>query len=254
MPPVSTTYYPRETPMVETQSGIITPPWDHFFAALSTLALTVNGIPGQNLFTLAGQPSLGPSDAGYVGYVTDFAHFVRWTGAAWDWLDGDRPGKIEDYVINPGTGYQLCDGTVTSRLAVGGAALTTVAFTTPNLTGTPAYRKSIAAYTGVINAASGSTGTGSTGTGTTGTGTTGAGSAHHHTQNFNAGVTAGGVAAPSAAAGGVSLQASVVGNTDDESGHTHSVPSLSVPSLSVPALGVGSLDMPNVGMLPYFRR
>lgn len=250
----STSYYPAETPVVTVPGGYVTPPWDAFFQTLSALELVVNAIPGVHVDTLVNQPSLGAGDVGYLFFVSDYAHFVRWSGTVWDWFDGDRPGKIEDYAIDPGTGYHVCDGTATTYLVTGGVTLTTTAFTTPNLTGTAAYRKSAAAYTGTINAASGSTGTGSTGTGTTGTGTTGAGSAHHHTQNFNAGVTAGGVAAPSAAAGGISLQASVVGNTDDESAHTHSVPALSVPSLSVPALGVGSLDMPNVGMLPYVRR
>jgi hypothetical protein len=53
---------------------------------------------------------------------------------------------------------------------------------------------------------------------------------------------------------GGSMLASIVGTTDAESAHTHSVPSLSVPSLSVPALAVGSIDMPNLGTLPYVRR
>lgn len=246
MPPVSTTDYPRETPVVDLKSGIVTEPWDHFFQAQASLAALVNTIIGQNLFALAAQPSLGAGDAGYIGWVTDYGHAVRWTGTIWQFAPGDTGnGFISDRMFAPQeVGWQLCDGTVSTYLVVGGATLTTAALATPNLTGTAAYRKSAAAYTGVINAASGSTGGG-----TTGTGTSGAGTAHHHTQNHTEAVAAGGPGAPIVAAGGLSLQVTIVGNVDDEAAHTHSVPGLSVPNLAV-----GTIDMPNVGMLPYARR
>lgn len=152
MPPATTTDYPRQTPIVEQGSGLLTVPWDHFFQALATLAITVNAIPGTNLFTLAAQPSLGAGDAGYIGWVTDFGHAVRWTGAVWEFAPGD-PGNgfFQHYAIAPqAVGWQECDGTATTYLTVGGATLTATAITPPDLKTTGAYLKSGAAYTGVV--------------------------------------------------------------------------------------------------------
>src|SRR5947207_9997037 len=87
--PVSTTYLPSTHPVVYLTSGVITYDWLAFFQSLSTLAVTVNAIPGQHLFALAGQPALGASDAGYVAYLTDYGHFVRWTGTVWQFAPGD---------------------------------------------------------------------------------------------------------------------------------------------------------------------
>jgi hypothetical protein len=178
-------YFDLGVALADLQTGALTRQWGQWITDLFGLVDSVNAL------------GLGAADAGYLAWVTDYAHQVYWDGAAWQWLDGDRPARFADYAVDPGVGWALCDGAATTYLAgIGTATLVATAFTTPNLSATAAYRKSAAAYTGILNAASGTTGTGSTGTGSTGTGTTGAGSAHSHTNNFSAPVIAGGVGRP----------------------------------------------------------
>lgn len=94
------------------------------------------------------KPALVAGDAGFLFYSTDFDHVFRWSGAAWALAPGeDRIGEIRffDGVVAPGTGWQLCDGTVTNRSTPTGG---TAAVTVPNYT-TPAYVKAgIAAVIG----------------------------------------------------------------------------------------------------------
>ena len=218
------------------ESGIVTPSQSRWFLGLSgplaQIQTVVNNSLGTNFLTLASQPSLGAGDTGYVMFVTDYAHLVYWDGAAWQWMDGDRPGRFDDFAAAPGTGWALCDGSATTFLVVGGATLTTSAFTTPDRVGTPNYLKSAAAYTGVINAKGGSTGTGTTGTkSTTLSGNT---DAESGTQTVQAGAGATVPAAPHTH--GTSLIIAVA--------HDH----------SVPALDVGSIEMANLATLPYVRR
>ena len=100
------------------------------------------------------QPTLSPGDAGFIFSVSDYNHRVRWSGSIWEWAPGD-PGndRIELLRAAPvGNGWQLCDGTATDFLTVGGAALTTTNFTTPNISGNPGYLKAGAAYAGVAAA------------------------------------------------------------------------------------------------------
>lgn len=207
------------------------------------------------------QPTnLTAANDGLLFYVTDFGHLVRYNAASqvWEFAPGDNgAGYFADFGITPqATGWQLCDGSATTYLHVG-AALTTVAFVTPNLTGTPAYRKAAAAYTGTINAkvAPSTTGTGSTGTGTT------SGQSNDHGHNFS--VTSGGPSAQYPAnviqqwTAGASANPPTASHTHDSAGttggtnsdHTHSAP-----SLSVPALSIGTIEMANLGVLPFFRR
>lgn len=105
--------------------------------------------------TLGQQPTdLTAADAGFQFAVQDYSHVVKWCGAAWYFAPGDdRPGRIADFAFAPpGAGWQLCDGSVVTYLTVG-AVLATALFTTPALTSSPAYRKTGATYTGVINPA-----------------------------------------------------------------------------------------------------
>lgn len=210
-------------------------------------------ILGQLTGTLAEAQTLTPttSDDGMLVFITDFGHLVRWTGTAWAFAPGESgSGYFQDFAITPqASGWVLCNGSVTTYLVVGGAALSETSFTTPNLTGTPAYRKSIAAYTGVINAkqAPAATGTGTTGTGTTGTDITGTGTTGTGVTGIRVGNIAAGTGALSATGDhdhtipGLSIPAL-------------SVPGLSVPGLSVPGLSIGAIEMANLGVLPYFRR
>ncbi len=203
--------------------------------------------------TLAEQPTtLDASNDGLLFYVNDYGHVVRYNASsnAWQFAPGDSgSGYFQDFAITPqAPGWALCDGSSVNYLVVGGAALATASITLPNLTGTPAYRKSAVAYAAIV-AASGSTATGTTGTGTSG------GQSNDHSHNFS--VTSG---VPS-----VSEAATVSGAADFVTPiHTHLVAgttggtsvdhSHSVPGLSVPALGVGSIDVVHLSVLPYFRR
>jgi hypothetical protein len=256
MPTVTTVqpYLPVKESLVSPQTGALTPVGLQWFQQqagnISAMASSLNTVPGVNLFTVATQPTLAAGDVGFVGIVTDVNHITWWDGASWQPWGNDQAGFYDLPVAPSGNGWQLCDGTATTYL-VFGATLTLVAFTTPNLIATPAYRKAAAAYTGTINAKGGSTGTGTTGTGTTGTGTTGDESSHTHLipsvsiQSGGVGGLVGGSTASIIFPGATSFGGSV---------HNHSVPGLSVPGLSVPALGVGSIEMANLGCLPYFRR
>lgn len=107
-----------------------------------------------NRFALADQPTtLAAPDAGYLAFVTDYGHWVRWSGAGWEFAPGDPGnGYFEDFAIVPQqVGWKQCDGTATDYLTVG-PTLTATPFNTPNLTGNPAYRKSAAAYAGLAAA------------------------------------------------------------------------------------------------------
>jgi len=114
-------------------------------------------VAGMDVQTFAGRPAdLGLNDRGYLLFITVQCHVMWWSGASWFFLDGGG-GYFQDFVATPpgSLGWQLCDGTATDYLVISGADLAVTAFTTPNLTGAPSgvYRKSIAAYTAAINAA-----------------------------------------------------------------------------------------------------
>ena len=76
------------------------------------------------------KPSLTANDIGFLFYSTDFAHTYRWTGSAWEQAPGDdRIGSFlyTDGVVSPGTGWQLCNGSATTRSTpTGGTAAVTV--------------------------------------------------------------------------------------------------------------------------------
>ena len=78
------------------------------------------------LTTLAG--TLGTADAGYLVWVTDFEHVLRWSGSAWTFGLGDfRGGYMQFFAVAPtGNGWVLVDGTATSYLNADG---TTTAYT-----------------------------------------------------------------------------------------------------------------------------
>lgn len=253
--------------VVESNSFVATIPWFNFFSLLSTqlnaAIAVINTVPGLNVFTLATQPTLGPTDAGYLGFVSDYSHWARWTGAVWMRLD-DAPGLFHDCIADPGVGYALCNGVGTTLLVFGGATLTTSAFVPPDMVSTPTYKKSIAAYTGTITPKAGTTGTGTTGTGTTGTGTSGAAGAHNHTGatgNHTHPIGAPSTRSDVSIGGATQVVTAIFADTNNatapistEADHQHSVPGLSVPGLSVPALAVGSIEMTQLGLLPYVRR
>jgi len=113
---------------------------------------------------------LGQYDDGLLAYVSDFHHTLKWTWGggpgSLGWAPGeDGSGYIGWFAVAPtGVGWKLADGTgspVTYLLATGATA--TVAL--PDLTA-GVYPKGAAAYTGVVNAATGSAVSGNTAAGT----------------------------------------------------------------------------------------
>ncbi len=101
--------------------------------------------------TLANKPSdLSGNDAGFLFRATDYTRVWRWTGAAWTRAPGERPTREFIYAAeNPGTGWQLCDGSAGVTYTKDDA--TTATMTMPNETaGT--YRKGGGAYSSTTNA------------------------------------------------------------------------------------------------------
>lgn len=114
-------------------------------------------LAGTFVAVYANRPTdLGVNDRGFQLFVTVQAHTMYWIGTAWIFLDSGG-GYISDFVATPpaSLGWQLCDGTATDYLVLSGADLALTAFTTPDEVTAPSgvYHKSIAAYTGTINAA-----------------------------------------------------------------------------------------------------
>lgn len=249
-------FVPVMIPMTD-QAGNVREEWRQFFQLATTQllsnAITLNGIPGVNVKTLATQPALGAGDAGYLMWLTDYKHLLRWTGATWEFFGEEGNAFIKDCVVAPQTGlWQLCDGTATKYLTLG-ATLTETNFTVPDLIGTPAYRKSAAAYTGAIAAkvAPSVTGAGSTGTGTTS-------DDGGHTPHIAAGTLVGSIIQAGALTPPITVGANTAwevlapaGGVDLDAvpAHHHTVP-----VLNVPALSIGTIEMANLGCLPYFRR
>lgn len=217
--------------------------------SLSILLTAVNTAVGVNSFPFAGQPTLGAGDAGFLGFVTDYNHFVRWTGTIWTFAAGDVGNKFfRDFAGPPQElGWQLCDGSATDYLVVGAAALAVTAITPPNLSGAPAYRKSAAAYTGVPVAAS------APGI----TGTTATEAAHTHNvpaqNNLLSAANSASLTFPQGTGANVTV-------ADSPHTHTTTVPTQDTGGGTAHAHGVGSLAVDataepvHLAVLPYFRR
>lgn len=214
-------------------------------SALST-ALGLGSVVTVN--TLALQPTgLNASNKGLLFYVTDYHHLCLWNGTAWVIVD-DPPGTFIESAVDPGTGWQLCNGGATTYL-VAGASLTTAAFTTPDETTAPSgvYHKSIAAYTGVINAAVAPAFSGTPAT---------------LTGSVSAPVFTGDTDTSGNDSGTGTVVAAGVGTTVATHTHTHdTVPTgtISAPVLTMnsytPAGTVAATAQPrNLGVLVYFRR
>lgn len=113
--------------------------------------------------TQATFPTLSSLLSGVLIYVSDYAHFIFWDGSAAKFA-GDPSGRIEGFLVDPGTGWHLCDGSTVTYLKPDG---TTGSVTLPNLTSSPAYPKYGASVTG-INAAHAAGISGTTSNSTTG--------------------------------------------------------------------------------------
>lgn len=71
------------------------------------------------LAALAGD--LTTDDTGFLVNVTDFAHILRWDGAAWEWGPGDprNAGHIAFFDADPGDGWKIIDGLGDDGSAIG---------------------------------------------------------------------------------------------------------------------------------------
>lgn len=206
---------------------------------------------------LANAPNgLGPEEQGLLYYVTDYGHLVRWTGTVWAFAPGDvGNGFFRDYAITPQeVGWAMCDGSTVSYLVVGGVTLTSANIVLPNLSGSPAYRKSAAAYTGTIIAAGGSVANESAHT-----------HSHDHTlpntdnesAHFHSLSTTLNTAALGAGASPYVQSIDNGGNTQAGSAHHHTFSSNTgsdATAGSAHAHTVGTIDVAHLNVLPYFRR
>lgn len=133
--------------------------------------------------------TLVASDAGLLVEVTDYAHVLRWTGAAWQWGPGEQgSGALVAFAIAPGTGWAVCNGSSVAYLKSDG---TTGTVTLPNTAATPAYLQNGPAYSATITpktvptfagtASQVTSGPSGTTTVQSGSGATVASSAHTHT-------------------------------------------------------------------------
>ena len=97
------------------------------------------------LATLAA--TLGAADAGATVYVgAPYAHHLLWTGGGWGWVDpGDASGRFAHFAADPGSGWQLVDGSTVNALNSDG---TITAVTLPDSTGAKALFLKSGAYTG----------------------------------------------------------------------------------------------------------
>lgn len=114
--------------------------------------------------------TLGVDDTGLLVNVTDFAHILQWTGAAWSWGPGEQgSGMMVLFEEDPtGNGWHLYDGTANVKYLKATGATGTV--TLPDLvsvTANAAYAKAgspnAAAVAAVAPGLTGSTAAASTG-------------------------------------------------------------------------------------------
>ena len=262
--PIPLVEIPQDDPQKPTVFGRITQAWIEYLRKLNDDVDTIDSVRIHR-WALADQPTLGTADEGYLAFVTDYGHLVRWTGTAWEFAPGDVGNRfLRMFVGAPQDSafWQLADGTATTFLTVGGATLTTTAFTTPNVAaGT--FFKALAAYTGTIEAAiapglSGSTAAEAAHTHNTG----GLNHAHSVLADHN-------TAGPSAT---TTVDQTLLGVTVAvaSSAHIHAITDNITTEFTNPATttgagsshlhGVGTLvgdtaaRPPSLGLLPYFRR
>ncbi|MDE2099617.1 MAG: hypothetical protein KGL39_20360 [Patescibacteria group bacterium] len=121
--------------------------WVYEAGTYSVVQSAIAGLKGFN------GAALGTTDSGLLINVTDYAHVLKWGGAAWGWGPGELgSGYLQDFAAAPtGNGWHLCDGTAGVSYLKADGTLGTA--TLPNTTSSPAYRKNGSAYTNTITAA-----------------------------------------------------------------------------------------------------
>lgn len=168
-PPMRDAFIGQKGRNTDNNSGISRPWFLWLQSVLNTLIAQTNAISGStivdstqaNLGVLAG--TLTPANTGQLVYVTDYNHMLRWDGTGFQWGPGENgSGYISAFLNDPSptTGWQLCDGSGTTKLNSDG---TVTAVTTPNY-GIASYLKLGTAAAAGPSAASGVTGATSAGT------------------------------------------------------------------------------------------
>ncbi|MBZ5578258.1 MAG: hypothetical protein LAP40_16975 [Acidobacteriia bacterium] len=238
--------YPRAT-YVESDTGLT-------YVSTSALWVYTAGMYTLVEASLAAYAAtLGLTDIGTLVFVSDYLHVLKWGGLAWQWGPGETGSHpIVGHPFDPGSGWQLCDGTTVAYLNANG---TTTNFTTPNLSGQ--YLKfNNAGYTGT--AASGGTTADTTATNNAAsTGVTVDGNTTGITLPANTGNDSG---------GGTAVQ-SGAGTTVATHTHTHTEGSITDPghahTVTDPTHNhtqnahhhaPGTIDLARTELLPYFRR
>lgn len=220
-------------------------------------------VAGLMITTVAAQPiDLGVNDAGVQIWLPLQNHHFSWSGTAWQ-FDDEEGGHFSERVSAPtGAGWQLCDGTATDYLQLVAGVIIATAFTTPDEVTAPSgvYHKSIAAYTGAINAPVAPLITGSTAstTATNIAAATGISIVDHpsHTHADASSNASPDLFAPDTTATGVAGQSggpsAVLSHPVTDPTHNHTQNSH---LHAVGTLVVGTTGEPrNMGVLRYFRR
>jgi hypothetical protein len=190
--------------------------------------------------------TLGDSSTFFRVDVVDFVHILTWSGSGWAFDDSDDGSFyfIEAPGVPQGGLWQELDGSTVTYLKADG---TTGSFTTPDEITAPSgvFHKSIAAYTGTINAASAGTLSGTTGSTTA---TNQATTATNQTTDLSP--TTAKFAADAGGTNAVTGFTNPHGHTQDahnhiQDAHTHSAGTLAVSTAGQPR---------NLGVRRFFRR
>lgn len=212
----------------------------------------------QNASFASRATDLGTSDNGYLMWIRDQAHLFRWSGTVWHFVDGEG-GYIVDRISAPtDNGWQLCDGTATDYLQISGGDIVVTAFTTPDEVTAPSgvYHKSIAAYTGTINAAAAPALSGSTAAASTGV-TTNAEAAHTHAVTSPTGTPSATVEVQSGTGTTVATDThthSITSPTGSGSSHSHGITDPTHTHGTGTLVADATGQPRNMGVLRYFRR
>jgi hypothetical protein len=111
-----------------------------YYSTDSTTLFIVNTgawvyLAGAFVDTLAYIPTLGTGDADFIFFPTDYEHFLRWTGAAWQFKKGDDGSRY--YRDTDGTAptvgvWGLCDGSTYACLNADGTTTNVTPATVTN--------------------------------------------------------------------------------------------------------------------------
>lgn len=159
--PVNTQIFITDRNFIEYVVRVVTGAnkWVYQAGTYSVTQSAISGLKGFN------GGALGANDSGLLIEVTDYAHILKWGGAAWGWGPGESgSGYFQDFAVAPtGSGWHLCDGS--PGIAYLKSDGTTGTVTLPNPNGSASYRKNAGSYSATITAAVAPTISGHTETG-----------------------------------------------------------------------------------------